>query len=124
MSLFTGAVATADDDPRVNRETPIMTRTLDVEREERRRRRAERLLYVAEYGLVDMLHNLGAELQGLSMKTSNADCLMTIRAVFEGKGMICFVGGPTVADVLLKAFREADANELRWREDQYYKDGS
>lgn len=98
-----------------------MTSPTEQNMEIRRARRAQRLLAAAEGGLEFAIQKMGGDLQGITIRTRPEDILLTIRAVFDGKGMVAFAGGSTVADAYLKAYREAVQNALRWKVDKWYK---
>ena len=85
------------------------------------RRRDVALRRACEGDLQASVSQTGGELLGFSVKLSQHDCLITLRAVFPGGRMIAFVGGDTLAGCLLKVPREARSNNLRWKADKYQK---
>lgn len=99
-----------------------MSSRLDAEYEEKQARQALRLLRVCSGGLNSAIGRAGGELTGFSAKMSGADVLLTVRAELPGGRKIAFVGGSDLAGALLKAYREASADELRWREDRWKKE--
>jgi hypothetical protein len=70
-------------------------------------------------GLDDAVSHAGGDLTGFSVRISDLDCLMTVRAQFPGGHMIAFVGAEDLAAVLVKAAREARSDALRWRVDNF-----
>ncbi len=101
-----------------------MTRQADVVQEERTKRMHLALVKALEYELVGAIAHSGGVLTGFSVKIDDFDTLMTLRAVVAGRPQIAFVGGDTLTSVILKVVREAYADKLRWREDQYSKEGA
>ena len=65
------------------------------------------------------ISSLGGELTGVTLLDRGYDSLMILKASFEGKKMVCFVGAGTWAQCLRKASAEARQNKLKWREDKY-----
>ncbi len=96
-----------------------MTRSFETEEEKRIELKARRLLAVCSSGLMAAIGRAGGTLTGFSAKMSGADVLLTVRAEFPGGPMVCFCGGETLANALLKAAREAQGDALRWKVDQY-----
>jgi hypothetical protein len=96
-----------------------MTSRLEEENAERRSREAKRLQLVCEGGLERVVEGLGARLTGFSCKANESDYLITLRAEFDSGKMISFVGASTLANALLKAYRSAGRNELRWKVDTW-----
>lgn len=96
-----------------------MTSNQEHDYEQKRNKLARRLQMVCEGGLESRVHLLGGALTGFSVKAGEDDYLMTLRAEFEGSKMISFVGASTLANLLLKAHREAAANRLRWKADKW-----
>lgn len=82
-------------------------------------RRAARLARVVDFGLIDAVSRAGGQLLGLSVKYSNGEVLVTLRTLMPSGRMICFVGGETLGACILKAARDANNDNLRWREDRY-----
>lgn len=96
-----------------------MTRQLEAVLEARQSRELDRVYRVVYGGLSVAVKSLGAELTGFSVKFGPADCLMVLKADFEGRPMVAFVGGEDFARLLVKAERGASHNELRWKEDRW-----
>ena len=96
-----------------------MTRSFETEEEQRKERKARLLLAVCSSGLSASVDRAGARLTGFSAKLAGDDCLLTIRAEFPGGPMIAWCGGETLANALLKAAREAQSDNLRWKVDEY-----
>ena len=96
-----------------------MTRLLEQKQEEKQMLRNKEILAAVEFELVGAIAHGGGQLTGFSIKVSEVDCLLTLRAKFEGEGMVCFVGAPDIGDCLRKGVVEAYHNRLRWRADAY-----
>lgn len=90
-----------------------------AKKQQARARRAERLLYAAEDGLLVAVEKNGNVLRGVSVRMGQDDCLMTLRGVVDGANVVSFVGGETLAGVLLKAASEARNDKLKWKEDKW-----
>lgn len=96
-----------------------MTRQLEAQVEEREARLRAAVAKTVDYGLAGAVAGAGGELLGLSIRMGPVEVLLTLRADFEGKKMVCFVASSTWAHALVKAEREAHRNELRWRPDKF-----
>lgn len=96
-----------------------MTSAIDTAEEQRRIKRAILVCRVADGGLADAVKQAGGYLQGFSMKLSGADCLMTMRITMPAGPMVSFVGSETIAGCLLKAYREARSDDLKFKPDQW-----
>lgn len=85
-------------------------------------REAKHLKSVAQavdFRLVGSVAGSGGELLGLSVRLSPVEVLVTLRADFEGRPMVCFVGASTWGHALVKAVFQAQRNELRWQADKF-----
>lgn len=98
-----------------------MSSTEERAAEQRQSRRAYRLYMALDGGLELAIEQMGGRLVGVSLRTNPQDVLATIRADFEGEGMIAFVGGSTIGNALAKGEREARSNALKWKEDRWAK---
>ncbi len=96
-----------------------MSRQLEAKQEERQQQVNIEVLAAVEFELVGTVAFLGGMLLGLSIKIGAVDCLMTLRADFEGRRMVCFVGAPDIGSCLRKAVTEGHINNLKWKEDSY-----
>lgn len=96
-----------------------MSRQLEAEVERRQTKARTELLLAVYGGLAGSVEQVGGVLLGFSAKLRRGDCLLTIRADFEGRRMVCFVGGQDLAEGLVKAVREVGQNKVSWREDRY-----
>lgn len=85
---------------------------------ERKRLRGGRIL---DGGLARAISHAGGELVGFSVKLSQDDCLVVLKADFPGGRMVGFVGGETLIGTLLKATSEAKGDHVRWRADRWVK---
>lgn len=98
-----------------------MTRQGDAKAEEREGRRRLELVKALEYGLADAIQSQGGVLLGLSIKYGEFDCLLTIRADFEGKRFISYTGSDSMINCFLKAYAEADRVASHWCVDKYHQ---
>ena len=98
-----------------------MTSLMEQAADKQRAKSARRLTNVCNGGLHNAISALGGRLVGITIRTTQGDHLMTIRAEFDSGPMVAFVGSSDIANVLRKAFREARNNDLRWKVDRYAK---
>jgi len=77
------------------------------------------LVAAVEFELEGAVAHAGGELYGLSVKFSQVDCLLTLRAVLPAGSMVAHVGGQTLADCFRRAVNEAYQDKLSWKEDKY-----
>ena len=96
-----------------------MSRQLDKKSEDAAAKKAQRLVKALDYGLVEHLDIHGALLTGLAIKHDASFCLLTIKAIVGGMGMVAFVGSDTIVNCVLKADRDAATDELHWKPDKY-----
>lgn len=96
-----------------------MSRQLEQKQEERKARRDKRVLLAVNGGLEAGVERAGGRLHGFSVKLSEYDCLLTLRAEFPGGAMVAFVGGADLPDVLLKGSKAAKTDGLRWKKDKW-----
>lgn len=96
-----------------------MTRALDADLEERTEQRVRAYGRLLEYGIVEHFGRCDVRLDGLSVKFSGVDCLVTLRASVEGVPQVAFVGGQSLGRCLQKAVRDVNANTLNWRVDKF-----
>lgn len=98
-----------------------MSRQLEQIQEEREMRRQGALVKALEYGLAGTLEGQGITLIGFAVIYDAYECLMTLKADIGGTRKVAFVGGGSVAECVLRALRAAQADRLRWKEDEYLK---
>ena len=96
-----------------------MSRQLDEKREVQQQKFDTMLVAAIEFELVGSIAHAGGELTGFSVRFSEVDCLLTLRAVLPAGAQVAFVGAPTLADCFRRAVNEAYRDNLRWREDNY-----
>lgn len=106
---------------RVEKES-MMSRQLELQKEVRTAKRRERTWQAAEYALEGTIGTLGGRLTGAAFSISEVDCLLTLKAVFEGKHMVAFLGADSIAGCLLAAVSQGQNNNLRWKADKYRPD--
>lgn len=92
---------------------------LDVKRKELQAGFDKALVAAVEFELVGAIAHAGGMLVGLSVKYSEVDCLMTLRADLPAGRRIAFVGGATLADCFRRAVNEAYQDKLTWKVGQY-----
>lgn len=96
-----------------------MSRTLEVGQETAATRHIERTYRCLTGGLATAVNYAGGQLVGISIKYTEFDVLLTLRAEFPGGRMVCFVGASDLAQGFVKATRDAGRDALRWRKDRY-----
>lgn len=77
------------------------------------------LVAAVEFELVGSVAHSGGVLLGLSVRFSDVDCLLTLKANLPAGRMVCFVGGATLADCFRRAVNEAYQDKLRWKADRW-----
>lgn len=77
------------------------------------------VLFMVTGGLEYLVERAGGDCNGFSMRNSYGDCLLIIRAEFEGKAMVAFVGSATGAGALSRAHHELRNGGLKWRKDKF-----
>lgn len=100
-----------------------MTRHLDVQLEQADARRHNAIVKAVEYELPGALGMSGVELRGFSVRLGEWETLVTLRGIVDGVPSVAFVGADNLGSALLKCVREGRRGKLRWRVDQYGKDG-
>lgn len=98
-----------------------MSRQVDMKGEERENARRIALIKAIEFGLSDAIVNQGAELRGIAIRYGEFDCLMTVKADFNGVRHVSFVGSDTMMNCFIKADAAAAGNRLSWSKDKYHK---
>lgn len=96
-----------------------MSRQLEAKLEQKRKRYQDDVLLSVQGGLEDAVNRAGGELTGVAIRTSDVECLATIKAKFPGGPMIAFVGGDDIGACLRKGMREGRTDSLRWRADKW-----
>jgi hypothetical protein len=79
------------------------------------------VVYMLTGGLEHLIDKQGGTCRGFSLRSTFEDSLLVIRADFEGKAMVAFVGAATGVHALSTAHRELRNGGLRWRPDRYAK---
>ena len=100
-----------------------MTKNKKVEPSTWEQRTNEAALKAISGGLEEAVGWAGAELTGFSVRLSEEETLMTIRAILAGRRQVCFIASGTVAQCFAKAVREAKNDKLRWKVDKFAKEG-
>lgn len=78
-----------------------------------------RLVYATTGGLEHLVSKRGGLLKGLTIRGADEDCLLVLRADFEGKSMVAFIGAATGAHALCQAEKKLRTGTLKWRKDKY-----
>lgn len=94
---------------------------IDVKREALRASFDKALVDAVEFELAGAIGHAGGVLVGLSVKYSEVDCLLTLRADLPAGRRIAFVGGATLADCFRRAVNEAYQDKLTWQVGKYEK---
>lgn len=100
-----------------------MSRAIEQLVEDRASRERTRVVISVYGGLETAVERAGGELVGFSIAYRGSDVLMTLRAVFPGGRMVGFVGAADLPAVFVKARRDAQGDNVRWREDNYRANG-
>lgn len=79
------------------------------------------VVYMLTGGLEQLIGDWGGTCRGFSLRSTSQDSLLVIRADFEGKAMVAFVGAATGVHAISKAHHELRNGGLRWRPDRYAK---
>lgn len=77
------------------------------------------IIYLITGGFEHLVRAQGGSFQGFSMRGTEADCLLVVRAEFEGVYMVAFVPGRNGANCLAKCQKLLRAVKLVWRPDRY-----
>ena len=88
-------------------------------REQLQRKFDKQLVDAVEFALVGAVAHAGGVLLGLSIRFSDVDCLMTIRADLPAGRRVAFVGAATLADCFRRAVNEAYRDKLNWGVGKY-----
>lgn len=96
-----------------------MTRQLELLQEQRQAKKHKMLIRSLEFGLEGAIGHSGGVLTGFSVKLSEWECLMTVRAIRGDVPHVAFVGSDNLINCLLKVERDAATDKLVWREDKY-----
>lgn len=99
-----------------------MSRQLDLATEKREATRQLEVVKSLEFALAGAIEFQGGQLRGFSMRYSEFDCLMTLRAQFEQKWVVAFLSSETMIGCILSAQRKVSHNAIRWEPDQYAPD--
>ena len=79
-----------------------MTIKKDREADIAQQKRATRLLHALDGRLVAAIAKNGGELVGLTLKFTDWDCLMVLKAEFPGGRQVAFCGGESIVGCALK----------------------
>lgn len=99
-----------------------MTR-LDKIMEQRLENERQGALLAVYGGLESGVAHAGGILVGMSVRFSEGDCLITLKADFPAGRMVGFVGGENFADTLRRAAGDAVRDNVKWREDKWRDNG-
>ena len=96
-----------------------MSRQMDLKAEVRETKKRDALVRGLEISLNASLQFQGAELRGFSIRYGDFDCLLTVKANFEGRWHVANVSSDTMMNVMLKLFADAEKGRLTWRPDKF-----
>lgn len=97
-----------------------MSKQIPVSKDEFTNRRLALLVHALDGGLAESLETQGIELLGFAVRYDAFNSLMTIKAYFNNKRQVCFVGSESIIGCVLKAQSDSENDRLQWREDKYY----
>lgn len=97
---------------------------LDVERQKIMEEFDKQLIAAVEFELSGSIAHAGGVLVGFSVKFSEVDCLLTLRADMPAGRRIAFVGGATLADCFRRAVNEAYQDKLSWQVGKWEKNAA
>jgi hypothetical protein len=83
------------------------------------KRYARSTVYMLTGGLEHRVAGVGGVCLGISLRGVEGDCLIVVRADFEGKKMVAFTGGVTMAGALVRLEKGLRKNEVRWQPDKF-----
>lgn len=101
-----------------------MTRQLEADRERRQRKLDALTLRACNGALFGAVERSGGELLGFSVRMTEFDVLLTLKAEFPAGRQVCFVGGEDLSGVLRRAVKEGNQDALQWRVDKWAKSDS
>lgn len=81
------------------------------------------LVYMMTDGFSYLIEKAGGQLKSYSLRDGAGDALLVIRAEFEGKAMVAFVGSATAAGCVVKAEKTLRKGEAKWKADMYENSG-
>lgn len=99
-----------------------MSRQLEAKQEARRQKQDAAVLLAVYGGLEDAVSHAGGELTGLAIKWGSGDVLFVVKAILPGGPMVGFVGASDLSAGLVKVQREAQADRIRWKQDQWARE--
>lgn len=100
-----------------------MSRQLETEVEVKQAKRRARIGLALEIGLESAVSRAGGVLQGFSVRIKPEDCLLIMRVEMPAGPMVVFCGGSDAAGCIIKAFTQANRDELKFVPDRYAKNG-
>lgn len=96
-----------------------MALTIDEIRQKKQLEVDRTLVAAVEFELLGSVAHSGGVLTGFSVKFSEVDVLLTLRAKITSNRCVAFVGAPTLADCFRKAVTDAYHDRLKWRKDKW-----
>ena len=82
------------------------------------------IVYLITGGFEHLVSAQGGSFQGFSMRGTDDNCLLVVRAEFEGVHMVAFIPGRNGATCLAKCQRQLRSVKLVWRPDRYKQNGA
>lgn len=77
------------------------------------------VIYMLTGGFEHLVSGLGGKCLGISLRSTEGDALLVVRAEFDGVRMVAFQGAATGAGAIRKVEREIRKGTLRWRPDRF-----
>lgn len=83
------------------------------------RRYTKPVLYLLTGGLAFMVDRQGGVFMSFTARSQGGDVLLIVRAVFDERSMVAFVGAATMAGALARLYDDLRGNQVKWRKDKY-----
>lgn len=96
-----------------------MSRQLEALHEQKQARRDKVVLLAVGGGLELALSKNGRSMTGLNVMIRGESVMGVIKVFEDGLHKVSFVGAEDMEGLFIKAFREAESDKLRWKEDKY-----
>lgn len=98
-----------------------MSSEMDLKHELKATKRRDALVRALEFGIIGALEFNGIELQSMSIKPGDFDCLIVVKAIVAGKRVVAFISSDSMVNALLKLAHTAQQGTLRWKPDRYHQ---
>lgn len=77
------------------------------------------VVYMITGGFEHLIRTQGGQFMGFSMRATDADCLLVIRAEFQGVYRVAFVPGRNGANCLARCHKDLRSDKLVWGVDKF-----